>query len=131
MTDEDKPGLVGQIRNKLIRSKEDWAREGRLLTGRRDFGRVNRLPPGQREVKNWPVLDLGVQPNVSTDRWAFSVDGMVENTLLWRWPDFLKQPQVRRRSDIHCVTAWSRFGNTWDGVSAAQLLDLVKPKPEA
>ena len=63
MADEtEKPAPVGQIKDKLIRSKEDWAKEGRLLTGRPDVGRVNRLPPGQKEVKNWPVLDLGIQP---------------------------------------------------------------------
>ena len=61
MSDENpsKPNLIGQIKDKLIQSKEDWAREGRLLTGRPDMGHVNRLPPGQKEVKNWPVLDLG------------------------------------------------------------------------
>ena len=66
----DKPGLIGQIKDKLIRSKEEWAKEGRLLTGRPDFGRVNRLPPGQKEVKNWPVLDLGVQPDVKPETLA-------------------------------------------------------------
>ena len=59
-----KPGLSGQIKDKLLKTKEAWAREGRLLTGRPDLGHVNRLPPGQKEVKNWPVLDLGVQPRV-------------------------------------------------------------------
>jgi hypothetical protein len=29
MTDDDQPSLLGQIKAKLIRSKEDWAREGR------------------------------------------------------------------------------------------------------
>ena len=61
----DKPGLIGQIKDKLIRSKQEWAREGRLITGAPDEARENRLPPGQREVKNWPVLDLGVQPDIT------------------------------------------------------------------
>ena len=60
----EKPGFTGEIKDKLIRTKQEWAKEGRLLTGRPDFGHVNRLPPGQKEVKNWPVLDLGVQPNI-------------------------------------------------------------------
>ena len=55
----DQPGLEGQIKEKLIRSKQEWARDGRLLTGMSDEGHEKRLPPGQREVKNWPVLDLG------------------------------------------------------------------------
>jgi hypothetical protein len=55
MTGDDE----GRIKDKLIRVKQEWAKDGRLLTGRPDVGHVNRLPPGQREVKNWPVLDLG------------------------------------------------------------------------
>ena len=41
MNDENEPGeradLVGQIKDKLIRAKEKWADEGRLLTGRPDL----------------------------------------------------------------------------------------------
>ena len=64
---EDEPSLIGKIKDKLIRSKQDWAEQGRLITGRPDLGHVNRLPPGQKEVKNWPVLDLGVQPDVKPE----------------------------------------------------------------
>ena len=34
-------------------------------------------------------------------------------------------------SDIHCVTAWSRFDNRWRGVASRTLLELVKPKADA
>lgn len=35
--------------------------------------------------------------------------------------------------DIHCVTRWSKFDTTWEGVSLAELVaqGLIKPKPEA
>ena len=29
--DEKEPGLVGRIKDKLVESKQKWAREGRLL----------------------------------------------------------------------------------------------------
>ncbi len=120
----------GEIRRKLVESKENWAREGRLLTGT-NAPPEQRLPPGQRLVTNWPVLDLGVQPDISTDKWHLRVDGLVENPVVWKWADFMAQPQVEDVSDIHCVTAWSRFDNRWEGVSARHLLSVVKPKPEA
>src|SRR3981081_2981293 len=66
--DEDKPALIGKIKDKLISSKQEWAKEGRLLTGMPDEQHKNRLPPGQKEVWNWPVLDLGVQPNIVPPR---------------------------------------------------------------
>ena len=64
MPDDDVP-LTGQVKDKLIRTKERWAEEGRLLTGTTADPERDRLPPGQTLVKDWPVLDLGVQPDVS------------------------------------------------------------------
>ena len=55
---------TGAVKDKLIEKKQDWAREGRLLTGTHADPARERLPPGQRLVKDWPVLDLGVQPDV-------------------------------------------------------------------
>ena len=111
----------GRIKDKLIRSKQEWAKEGRLLTGRPDFGHVNRLPPGQKEVKNWPVLDLGVQPNIRPRAWRLTVDGLVENPMVWTLEEFMALPQEEFVSDIHCVTQWSRYDNHWRGVSARHL----------
>jgi DMSO/TMAO reductase YedYZ molybdopterin-dependent catalytic subunit len=118
-------------RDKLIRAKEKWAEQGRLITGRPDLGHVHRLPPGQREVKTWPVLDLGAQPDVKPENWRLQVLGAVENSLALTLPQFLALPQSESVSDIHCVTAWSRYDNRWRGVSSQTLLDLAKPKPEA
>src|SRR5208282_5267787 len=127
----NKPGLIGRVKEKLIRSKEKWAEQGRLLTGKSDAARANRLPPGQKEVKNWPVLDLGVQPEVKPENWRLRVAGLVENPLAWTLPEFHALPQDDFVSDIHCVTAWSRYDNHWQGVSSRTILDLVRPKSEA
>lgn len=121
----------GKFKERLIAAKQAWARSGRLLTGRRGEPGRDRLPPGQRPVKNWPVLDLGVQPDIPLDKWMLVIDGLVENPLRWSWKAFCEQPQSRATSDIHCVTAWSRFDNHWAGVAARHVIGLVRPKPEA
>lgn len=118
-------------RDKLVAVKQAWARAGRLLTGRTDPGHDSRLPPGQRLVTNWPVLDLGVKPQVARDDWRLTVDGLVANPLVWDWDAFMAQPQVEDVSDIHCVTQWSRYDNRWSGVSARHLLSVVQPLPAA
>jgi len=82
-------------------------------------------------VQNWPVLDLGAQPEVRPERWRLTVDGLVAMPLDWDWDTFLAQPQMRDLSDIHCVTAWSRFDNEWEGVSAKHILALAAPAPAA
>lgn len=119
------------FRQKLIDAKQRWAKAGRLLTGQPDAARQRRLPPGQREVGDWPVLDLGIVPSFAPGDWSFSVDGLVENPLTWDWDAFLAQPQLEFVSDIHCVTSWSRYDNHWVGVPALHLLDLVRPKANA
>jgi DMSO/TMAO reductase YedYZ molybdopterin-dependent catalytic subunit len=122
---------LGSVRPKLVESKQRWAREGRLLTGATSDPERDRLPPGQRLVETWPVLDLGVQPEIPLDKWRLTIDGLVEAPTVWRWNDILAQPEFEDVSDIHCVTSWSRFDNRWRGVSARHLLSLVRPKPEA
>ena len=123
--------VPGKVRQKLVETKQKWAGEGRLLTGRSADPAAERLPPGQREVKNWPVLDLGNQPSVTEASWRLDVDGLVENRISWSFADFRAEATAQVTSDIHCVTAWSRFDNRWEGVSTQRLLEIVQPKPEA
>jgi len=129
--DDDRDGKLGEAKPKLVESKQRWAREGRLLTGDASRAQWQRLPPGQRKVETWPILDLGVQPEIPLDRWRLSIDGLVENPVSWDWPAFQAQPQIYSRSDIHCVTAWSRYDNEWEGVSARHIIETVRPKPGA
>lgn len=129
--DEDDVTLSGEVREKLLRSKAKWAEEGRLLTGTTSTPERDRLPPGQRLVTDFPVLDLGVQPEVKPERWRLRVEGLVEMKLAFDWSEFMALPQREWRNDIHCVTAWSRYDNLWQGVAAAELLKLAKPRPDA
>ncbi|WP_439813855.1 sulfite oxidase-like oxidoreductase [Zavarzinia sp. CC-PAN008] len=117
-------------KQKLILSKQQWAKLGRLLTGR-PARRDERLPPGQKLVKDWPVLDLGIQPHVDPRTWSLVVDGAVANPLSLDLPGFLALPQVQDVSDIHCVTSWSRYDNRWSGVAGADLLAAAQPTDAA
>lgn len=130
--DDEGVPLLGRLKGKLVETKEKWARDGRALTGETATSpAARRLPPGQRLVRDWPVLDLGIQPDLSPADWSLSVGGAVEAPLTWSWQDFLAQPQTSLTTDIHCVTTWSRYDNAWVGVSARHLLDVVRPRPGA
>jgi DMSO/TMAO reductase YedYZ molybdopterin-dependent catalytic subunit len=117
--------------SKLTATKRKWADEGKFLTGRVSRPETDRLPPGQHLVKNWPVLDLGQQPSVATAQWKLEIRGLVHNPQTLDWATFQALPQTEMRSDIHCVTTWSRYDNDWKGVSTHDLLDLVDPTEEA
>ncbi|QIO99384.1 sulfite oxidase-like oxidoreductase [Bradyrhizobium symbiodeficiens] len=117
--------------SKLTRTKEKWAREGRFLTGKITRPEDQRLPPGQHLTKDWPVLDLGVVPPVSRDRWRLDVYGAVESPVFWTFAEFTAQKQARFTSDIHCVTTWSRYDNEWDGLATRELLAACQPREDA
>jgi DMSO/TMAO reductase YedYZ molybdopterin-dependent catalytic subunit len=87
-----------------------------------------RLPVGQHAVKNWPVLDLGEQPDVPLDRWRLDVGGLVDNPVSLNWQDFLALPQADDVSDFHCVTTWSRYDNHWRGVRFRTIAELAIPQ---
>lgn len=118
------------IREDYIARKERWARK---MAGKEkpSVRSTDRLPPGQREVHNFPVLDLGLQPAIPLDKWELKIHGRVENPVTLNWAQFMALPQFRDVSDFHCVTTWSQFGMEWGGVAFFTIADLVKPKPEA
>ena len=109
----------------------DLQRAKPLGSGPPNHHGMPRLPVGQHEVKNWPVLDLGDVPAISTEGWRLEVGGLVENPVTLTWADFVALPQAEDVSDFHCVTTWSRFNNHWAGVRFRTIAELVVPKPEA
>ncbi len=117
--------------SKLINAKRAWARQGRLLTGTTADPARDRLPPGQKLVRDWPVLDLGAEPDVTAQRFRLDIDGAVAHPISLTLDEFMALPQQASISDIHCVTQWSRYDNHWQGVAARTLLDLVQPREEA
>lgn len=131
MNGDNEVPITGEIRDKLVERKQQWARDGRLLTGTTADPERDRLPPGQLLVKDWPVLDLGAEPHVTPEKFRLDVDGVVETKLSLRLDEFMALPQTGSVSDMHCVTQWSRYDNRWKGVSARDLLAIVQPKPDA
>ena len=91
----------------------------------------DRLPPGQKLTDGWPVLHYGNVPSVDIATWKFSIVGLVEQDAHFTWDEFQALPQSTLRSDIHCVTHWSKFDNEWTGVGFSDLMERVKVKPSA
>jgi DMSO/TMAO reductase YedYZ molybdopterin-dependent catalytic subunit len=127
---EDGVEFSGAIKEKLIEAKQGWARDGRLLTGTSGNRERDRLPPGQRLAKDWPVLDLGIQPDVTPQKFRLDIDGAVENRLTLNLDEYMALPMADSVSDMHCVTQWSNYDNCWKGVSARTILDMVQPRAE-
>ena len=97
----------------------------------REMRDAGRLPPGQSLTLKWPVLHNGSVPTFDAKRWDFRIRGLVEREVSLNWQQFNELPTTTVNSDFHCVTRWSRFDNTWTGVSFREIMKLAKPKPEA
>jgi DMSO/TMAO reductase YedYZ molybdopterin-dependent catalytic subunit len=83
------------------------------------------------KTDKWPVLQYGSVPRIDLATWDLRVDGLVEEPQRWTWEQFRALPRVQVVSDIHCVTRWSRFDNTWEGVSIREVLRRARPRADA
>src|SRR4051812_833338 len=129
---------IVEARMKLKARFEEKIRHTPSVSDTRPMGRgiVNRhgmpvIPPGQTITTKWPVLDLGMQPSISTDQWRLVIDGEVENLVSLNWEEFLDLPQTADTSDFHCVTTWSKLNIKWEGVRLIDLAALVQPSENA
>ena len=97
------------------------------------YEKEGRLPPGQSVTNKFPVLHYGPVPKFNPATWDFRVWGEVEKELRLTWDEFIKLPHSKIKMDIHCVTRWSKFDTTWEGVSVKTLVELgmIKPKQNA
>jgi DMSO/TMAO reductase YedYZ molybdopterin-dependent catalytic subunit len=97
--------------------------------GRRQTGNP-ALPPGQYETASFPVLTAGPAPYIPTQDWEFFITAEDGRRHAWSWDAFMALPQVDIRTDIHCVTSWSKLGTSWRGVSLDTLFEDVETSCE-
>jgi DMSO/TMAO reductase YedYZ molybdopterin-dependent catalytic subunit len=106
---------------------------GKRRSLEKQYGEEGRLPPGQSLTLKFPVLHYGPIPKFDPQTWQFRIWGEVEQEMSWDWEAFNQLPRTKVKMDIHCVTRWSKFDTTWEGVAVGALAEagLVHIKPEA
>ncbi|WP_379157492.1 molybdopterin-dependent oxidoreductase [Paenibacillus sp. sgz5001063] len=73
----------------------------------------------------YTVTDI---PAFDNGNWSFTIDGLVDKKFTWNWDEFVKLQREVQVSDFHCVTGWSVYKNTWEGLPLASLLDMAGVK---
>src|SRR2546423_9179313 len=91
---------------------------------------TERLPPGQHLTQGFPILDLGIKPEIALKDWRLEIGGVVEKPKTFAWGEFNALPPVEDVSDFHCVTTLSKFDCRWRGVAFFSFAGIVKTKPE-
>ena len=79
--------------------------------------RAELLPPGQYRTDDFPVLSAGPTPRLDPEDWRFTVTEESGSSHHWDWNGLRRMPRETVRTDLHCVTRWSKFGTDWTGYS--------------
>jgi DMSO/TMAO reductase YedYZ molybdopterin-dependent catalytic subunit len=113
---------------KIIKAKQNIAEKGVAEgkgTGMFPVAK-DRLPPGQRLVQGqWPVLDLGLRPDIKPEEWKLEISGAAEEKT-FDWEGFMKLPQTKLTTDLHCVTTWSIYDAEVEGVLWVDFMQHVR-----
>ncbi len=89
------------------------------------------LPIGGGAKGNFRVYSVTEIPSFSSDNWKFAIGGLVNQPLTYNWEDFLKIPRQFQVSDFHCITGWSVYRVTWEGILLSDLLNKAGVKSQA
>ncbi|WP_260471887.1 molybdopterin-dependent oxidoreductase [Bacillus salinus] len=101
---------------------------------RRDKNKMNPLPTpapasnppvGGGYKGNFRVYTVTDIPKYKNDNWSFTIDGLVEEPVTLSWEEFITMKRVVQVSDFYCVTGWSVFSVTYEGILLKDLLKKV------
>ena len=92
---------------------------------------AGRLPDGQSLTEKFPVLTYGPTPAFDPASWDLRVFGAVHEERRWTWDEFTQLPRGEITCDIHCVTRWSKFDTTWEGVLFRDFLRELRLRDSA
>jgi methionine sulfoxide reductase catalytic subunit len=82
-------------------------------------------PAGGGAEGHFRVYTVTDIPSFNNSNWSFTVDGLVDKKLSWNWEEFVQLQREVQVSDFHCITGWSVYKNTWEGIPLTKLLDMA------
>jgi DMSO/TMAO reductase YedYZ molybdopterin-dependent catalytic subunit len=88
-------------------------------------------PLGGGAIGQFRVYTVTPIPSFTNADWSFMIDGLVEKSFKWDWKQFVALKRTVQVSDFHCVTGWSVYKNTWEGIPLKELLKMAGVKSGA
>lgn len=80
------------------------------------------------EFRYYTVTEI---PEINNDNFSLAIDGLVDRKQKWNWNQFLNVHRDVQVSDFHCVTGWSVYDVTWEGIPLKKLLNEAGVKKNA
>lgn len=88
------------------------------------------LPPGQFETESWPILHQGDIYQFDEEKWSLRLFGQVEEEKTFTYQEMMALPKKISTVDMHCVTTWSKFDTTFEGIPLRELISKVQLKED-
>ncbi|HET7616388.1 MAG TPA: molybdopterin-dependent oxidoreductase [Bacillales bacterium] len=79
-------------------------------------------PKGGGYKGRFRVYTVTEIPHFDNENWDFRIGGLVNRPMSWKWQEFVKLPRKVQVSDFHCVTGWSVYKVTYEGIPLEALL---------
>lgn len=90
------------------------------------------MPPiGGGGDGSFRIYTVAPIPKFDPQAWAFTVHGLVDRPLRYDWASFAELARSVQVSDFHCVTGWSVYHVTWEGIALKTFLDLAGVQSKA
>jgi len=89
-----------------------------------------RLPPGQRLIQSMRPMG-GEAGDPDPKLFRLKIHGAVDHPLTIDFEQLLALPQNERTVDVHCVTGWTAFDQTFAGVLIRDLAQRAGLRPAA
>jgi len=70
-------------------------------------------------------------PTFTSESWTFIIDGLVDHPQRLNWQQFLNIKRVVKVIDFNCVTGWSVYNSTWEGILLTDLLTMAGVQSKA
>jgi DMSO/TMAO reductase YedYZ molybdopterin-dependent catalytic subunit len=80
------------------------------------------------EFRYYTVTEV---PKLNNQNWSLAVDGLVDRKKTYNWGQFVQVQRDVQVSDFHCVTGWSVYNCTWEGIPLKKLLSEAGVKKGA
>jgi len=71
------------------------------------------------------VLSAGPTPRTPLSVWDLTLRSPDGQSARWTWDEFVALPREKITVDIHCVTKWSKFGTSWEGIAIDTLISAA------
>ncbi|BDG43513.1 sulfite oxidase-like oxidoreductase [Saccharococcus caldoxylosilyticus] len=91
---------------------------------------TKQLPPGQFETEKWPILHEGDVYQFDESTWEFRLFGDVKEEVSLSYRQVMELPKTISTIDMHCVTTWSKFDTTFEGIAFREFLRFVELEPD-